>query len=643
MSWLSRVRNIPGPVPQPVAHPPMSPATVAALTSRSARAQPPERAPMSATSSGMLPCVEKAVGDFTVRVAHERLGSEVSIAGAVSFVRTLGSEINLAAGLYSQICPVEVAANTKKVAILCTEKMADSEEMVEVLRSLARKNFIMADGLQPNFFICVVEALVLSVSKGHLTGEDVAKRKRVLGKSSEGALWRNFLDIVTWGVRNKASDIHFNIESLSDRSQIKFTIDGQYVAPEMYNIPTTLLSQMAGVAYQQSKGGNGSDFQPLIEQQCRIFAEVTAGDQSERVMLRWASMATDDGPQITLRILLLDAQIHTHTLESLGYMPSQVAMIRRAMMSEGGAIVASGVLGSGKSTLLATLLSAVSPLRKVMTFEDPREYIIPRAHQNTIARSLDTEDDNAYLAKIRTLKRTAFNDLMIGEIRDRQTGQAFQDVVESGPNVYTTVHARRHIGIPDRLASPFIGVDRAVLSTPGILKLLIAQVLLPVNCSSCSIPAAEVLSGATSVDGLDASWLAVYFGRITKLFGLPTDGIRLRNSRGCEHCLRPGLAELAGYRGRTVAAEMIEPDETFLTFVRDAQNIELKRYVSSMPHTALTDPDATGKSALQVALYHMHCGRLDPRAIEHRFESFETMDLRRQARGHLNATLKKVA
>jgi general secretion pathway protein E len=611
------------------------------------RRPPRPRAPageserLNSTTCATPSCVERTIGDFTVRVANERLSSEVSIAAAVSFVRTLASEINLTASLYGQICPVEVTANTKKVAILCTEKMIDSEELIEVLRCLAARKFQMADGLQPNVFICEVESLVLLVSKGHLTGEDAAKRKKVLGKNIEGNLWRTFLDVVTWAVENKASDIHININDLTERSQIKFTIDGQYVAPEMFALPTKLLSTMAGVAYQQSKGGNGSDFQPLVEQQCRIFTEVRAVEQPERVMLRWASMATDDGPQVTLRILLLDAQIHCHTLASLGYMPTQQSMMKRAQLSEGGAIIASGVLGSGKSTLLATLMSSILPTRKVMTFEDPREYIIPRAHQNTVSRALDTEDDNAYLAKIRTLKRTAFNDLMIGEIRDKQTGQAFQDVVESGPNVYTTVHARRHIGIPDRLASPFIGVDRYVLATPGILKLLVAQVLLPVNCPECSVPATEVLKRACAFGDRDiASWNR-YFTRIDKLFQLTPEGVRLRNPEGCSHCQRPGLTELAGYKGRTVAAEMIEPDETFLELVRDAKNIELERYVSGLPRAGLTEQDATNKSALQVALYHMHCGRLDPRAIEPRFESFETMEIRNRAKIH--PALKAVA
>jgi type II secretory ATPase GspE/PulE/Tfp pilus assembly ATPase PilB-like protein len=573
---------------------------------------------------------EKLVGGYRVRVATQRLTTEASVASALSFVRPLNREINLAGGLYTHICAVEVAADTKKFAVLCSEQMAASEEMVEVLRVLQKKGFSLADGLAPNFYICT-GALVLSVSKEHITGEEVAKRRKVLGNGSESNLWRTFLQVVEWALQENASDIHLNIVDHAERSQIKFTIDGKYVAPETFRMPTKMLAQMAGVVYQQSKGGNGADFQPLIEQQCRINTEVTVAGKTERIMLRWASMASDDGPQITLRPLRLDALQNHHTFESLGYLPSQRERLERAQVSEGGAVIVSGVLGSGKSTLLAEIIKGIPPTRKVVTFEDPREYVIPGAHQNTIQRSLETEDDSSFIAKIRTLKRTGFNDFMIGEIRDRQTGQAFQDVVESGPNVYTTVHARRHLTIPDRLASPFIGVDRAVLATPGILKLLVAQVLLPVNCD-CATPAADLISGRKQQDVRGGDWGA-YFGRIQRLYELDDmSKIRVRNPHGCEKCRRPQLPDLAGFAGRTVAAEMLEPDETFLQLVRDARNIELDRYVASMKTTPIDDPDDAGKSALQVAMYHVSQGAIDPREVEPRFEAFETQEMRRANR-----------
>jgi general secretion pathway protein E len=580
------------------------------------------------TTRGLATFVEQSLGGFTLRVAHEHMTSEATIASSLSFVRTLGSEIALSPSFMSQICPLELSTGSKKYAILCTEKMLGSSELQEVLGMLSKKGFMLAEGLQPNLYICKVESVILSVARGDITGEDVAKRKKVLGNSADGLLWRNFLELIAFGVRHDASDIHLNIVDLDQRSQVKYTIDGQYVAPEHYRMATSLLTQMAFVAWQQSKGGNGPSFEPSSEQQCRIFTEINTTGKPERVMLRWASLATDDGPQITLRVLKLDSQTHSHTLESLGYLPGQCESFRRAMLSEGGAIVASGVLGSGKSTLLATLMSAIPRTHKIVTFEDPREYVIDGAHQNTLVRALEEEDANSFLAKKRTLKRTGFHEFMIGEIRDRETGEVFQDVVESGPNVYTTVHSRRHIGIADRLASPSIGVDRNVLATPGILKLLVCQVLLPLSCEHCAIPATEILAKPASFDGKTPTEWKAYFNRINRLFDLEPSPMRLRNRLGCRHCIRDGLPELAGYKGRIVAAEMVEPDDIFLELVRDAKNIELARYVTSLRRSAITEEDSYGKSALEVSLFHVHKGRIDPRSVEPRFESFETIEMR---------------
>lgn len=572
----------------------------------------------------------RSIDGMTLRVARQPLNSEAAIAAVLQSCRILSEEISLSAHLRTHICPVELPAGSRDIALLVSERMIDSEELAEVLRSLARRGYLPAEGAQVRIYFSQAEALVLSVSRGDMVGRGAPHGGPSPGEAGEGNLWRNFIEIVAWAVRHSASDIHINIHTASQRSQIRFTIDSKYVAPDRYCLPTAMLSQMAAVAYQQGKGGNGANFQPLTEQQCRITLTL---DDRQKIMLRWASMATDDGPQITLRILRLEGRGPLPGLEGLGYLPSQVAMFERAMLSEGGAIVVGGVLGSGKSTLLAALLASIPSTRKIMTLEDPREYVIPGAHQNTIARSLDEEDDAVYLPKLRNSKRSAFTDLMISEIRDRQTGLAFQDIVESGPNIYTTVHARRHIGIPDRLASPFIGVDRAILATPGILKLLVGQTLLPLNCS-CSVAAIDLLAGRRCAPGgaVQGGWRG-YFTRIERLFDISVAGLKLRNPAGCEHCLRPGLPELAGYRGRTVVAEMVEPDETFLHHVRDSRNIELEHHVDGQYRSRIDDADANGKSALEVALYKMSRGWIDPREIESRFSSFETIELRRKRSG----------
>ena len=160
---------------------------------------------------------------------------------------------------------------------------------------------------------------------------------------------------------------------------------------------------------------------------------------------------------------------------------------------EGGAIVQAGVVGSGKSTTIATLIRDVPPDRKVITLEDPAEYLSPNALQNTVSRTLDDQDGNAFDAKLKTIKRSAMTDLLIGEIRDLTSARAFMDLAGCGTNLYTTVHAGSALLICERLTSDFIGVSRDLLATPGILKLLVFQCLLPTICVHCARNAEQLL------------------------------------------------------------------------------------------------------------------------------------------------------
>src|SRR3546814_20784444 len=98
------------------------------------------------------------------------------------------------------------------------------------------------------------------------------------------------------------------------------------------------------------------------------------------------------------------------------------------MRVDGGALVFSGAVGSGKSTTLASLIAGVPDDRKVITLEDPVEYVIPRAIQSTVARDLFSGSGAAYTGKLMTLKRSAMTDVLLGEIRDRETGRAFMDL-----------------------------------------------------------------------------------------------------------------------------------------------------------------------------------------------------------------------
>jgi type II secretory ATPase GspE/PulE/Tfp pilus assembly ATPase PilB-like protein len=301
-------------------------------------------------------------------------------------------------------------------------------------------------------------------------------------------------------------------------------------------------------------------------------------------------------------------------------------MLDRACLTDGGAIVLAGVVGSGKSTTIATLIRALPKTRKVITLEDPVEYLIDNALQNSVARHLDDSNVTVFDAKLRTVKRSAMNDLLVGEIRDAETGRAFMDLAGSGVNLYTTTHAASALMIPERLASDFIGVSRDFLATPGVLKLLVYQALLPRLCRHCALPL-ESLHGKSDCD----AWLP-WIRRFTSLYALHADRLRIRNPEGCQHCAMDELQHLNGTRGRTVVAEMIEPlhDEKFLRCVRQRDNIALRRHLRARCISPFDSADMDGKSAMECAVYKASIGEIDPRDIESRFQTYASIERERE-------------
>lgn len=558
----------------------------------------------------------------TFVLSQRVIKTETELLKEVSFHRPLGKDkdINLAGSLAQHICPLETRKDSKQFILLVSNRHRSSQELRATTELLLSKNYRLAPGA--NVYLVESETIIHAVSRGHIDGTQGERLRNILGDRAKAGYYQSFEELVRYGVTNRASDIHLNIFTAQTRSEVRFTIEGKYVAPPRFHLPTATLLSIAGVAYQTAKGVKDPVFNGTVESQCRIFIDLAELGQ---FMLRWASMACDEGPQITMRITPINAKKEPLTLEQLGYLPTQIAMLMRAMRSEGGAIILSGVVDSGKSTTISTLLSGVPSTRKVMTVEDPRENILPGSHfhQNTVSRDLESDED-PFKPKKRTLKRTALNDLFIGEIRDQQTAALLQDAIESGTNCYTTVHARNCMGIPARLISPGIGIDIDVVSTPGNLKLMGYQALLPKNCPDCKLKATKLLRSEDAMEWED------YFSRIKRLYDIDPEGIYVRNPDGCDKCRRDGLPELNGLLGRTVVAELVEPDDYFLECIRDSKTIELSRYLASLRTAPYDDPDMTGKSAMDCAIYKMSKGEIDPREIEPRFMSFVTVERRRE-------------
>lgn len=517
--------------------------------------------------------------------------------------------------LLDRLCPVQRADSTCQLLVLA--ECADDNDVNALLLAIRQAGFVMA---KP----CVL--LVPAVVLGEVNRRFRLAEQRGVGgamlQTPKHVLFSLLDDLVVWAIQAGASDIHLTLHAQKPNADIAFTVDGWLVRPARFQmVKPQMLSELLSIAWMGVRGGNGAVFDPNREQQGRLERCV----KGREIGLRWASLVTGQGPAVCLRVLNPDGRTCVPPLQALGYSSEQLAMLERACSGDGGAVVFAGMVGSGKSTTLAALVQEIPDTRKVITLEDPVEYRLDNALQCLVA-SLEEQTDGCDLAtKLKTIKRSAAHDVLIGEIRDRTGGQALMDLVLSGTSVYTTLHASSVLQILLRLSSPMIGLPESLLAMPGVLKLLVYQALLPKLCRGCALtyeqwvshsPLRCALGRVRSVD-----WIAQWWQAWVLVTGAVPEGVRFRHPGGCDACRRGAEGALNGFNGRLMVAEMIEPsaDLGFYAAIGQtglAQQIAIwQTQLLSQGHCDLRHHTPIRSQAFN----YLQAGCLDPRDYERRF------------------------
>ena len=421
--------------------------------------------------------------------------------------------------------------------------------------------------------------------------------------------WLN--GIVAHCMQLGSSDIHFEVRG--DIALLRVRLDG--LMRLVKHLPSRMVISGLSAGYTVlSQEGSSSEvaFNAGLPQSTMIPMDV----HGQKLQLRYQSHPSVGGFDVTIRILRTGKVSHAELpqIDKLGYTAWQIEQLRETTQSAWGGVFIAGITGSGKTTTLSALLSMLASQgqRKIISIEDPVEYIVPGVSHFSIQRQAKGSAHNPFESAMMAFLRMDPDVGMFGEIRDRISGQMAHAAIQTGHKLLTTVHATSALGIVSRLTSQHIGLLREDVCNAEFLSLLVYQVLMPLNCEHCKVPAISALPVQTLVE-------------YEKYFGLDVAQLRCASDMGCPRCQVPGIEaashDHSGVKGVKVCAEVLPLDNSLLGLLHQGNDFAARNHWLGLRQAAFDQEDMLGKEAWGHALYDMSQGRIDPYHFERTFGS----------------------
>ena len=279
-----------------------------------------------------------------------------------------------------------------------------------------------------------------------------------------------------------ASDIH--LEPLATRFRMRYRIDG--VCHEQKGPPRRL---QASVISRLKIMSEMDIAEKRIPQDGRIQANVGG----KTIDLRVNCLPTTHGESIVMR--LLDKEGLKLGLGQLGFLADDQRTFEDLIQLPDGILLVTGPTGSGKTTTLYSCLNYINkPDRKIITVEDPVEYLLEGINQVQVHTAVGLTFANA----LRAMLRQAPNVVMLGEIRDFETATIAINASLTGHLVFSTLHTNDAPSAVTRLTD--IGVKPFLIASAT--RCLMAQRLVRKICPKCEAPTEPVESELLAL-GLD--------------------------------------------------------------------------------------------------------------------------------------------
>jgi general secretion pathway protein E/type IV pilus assembly protein PilB len=274
--------------------------------------------------------------------------------------------------------------------------------------------------------------------------------------------------LIVEAFKARASDIH--LEPLTKTFRVRYRIDG--VLHEMKSPPKRLQPAILSRLKIQS---NMSISEHRVPQDGRIQTQVG----NKLIDLRVSCVPTTHGESIVMRIL--DKEGLRLGLPELGFFTDDQQTFERLIGLPDGILLVTGPTGSGKTTTLYSCLNFINrPDRKIITVEDPVEYLLAGINQVQVNEAVGL----TFAAALRAMLRQAPNVIMLGEIRDMETATIAINASLTGHLVFSTLHTNDAPGAVTRLID--IGVKPFLVASS--VRALMAQRLVRKVCKKCAVP-----------------------------------------------------------------------------------------------------------------------------------------------------------
>lgn len=365
---------------------------------------------------------------------------------------------------------------------------------------------------------------------------------------SEAPVIRLVNSLILKAVEQGASDIH--IEPFEDRVRVRVRLDGMLREEE--DQPRTLGEAITSRIKIMARLN-------IAERRLPQDGRIRYTARGKDIDIRVSTSPTVYGESVVLRVL--DRSNLALDFGKLGFDDDVLAPTMELLGRPHGIILVTGPTGSGKTTTLYTALTQLNtPDKKILTVEDPVEFMLDGINQQPVQPQIG----RSFASSLRSFLRQDPDIIMVGEIRDGETAQIAVQAALTGHLILSTLHTNNAASAMMRLLD--MGVEDYLLTSTiaGVLGQRLVRCLCP-DCKE-AVP-------------LSPSMMQKYFTTVPLANKTAKEIYR---PKGCSAC------HGTGYRGRTMIVELLVVNEAICRLVlqkaetQDIQNASVENGMRTM-------------------------------------------------------------